>query len=250
MTTIRVDIRERELYARLKELVGGTEEEAGIQITHEPLDIGDVHVQDATSGGLFVFERKTMADLAASIKDGRYREQKARMRAGVRAAHHVTYLVEGGGAVQPSNFWGMYINTMYRDGMHVVCVRDTSHSAQWVYELATRLRKSPATFMGVGGGGDAVVGGSYLDQVKVKTKKCENIDPATCYKLQLCQIPGVSVRLAEGIAERFPSMFALLKAIEGEETNEARVRLLSTVPLVGAKKAAVILEYLRPSGDA
>ncbi len=46
----------------------------------EPLDVGDIQFVDKVSKIPFIIiERKTYADLEASIKDGRYKEQKERM---------------------------------------------------------------------------------------------------------------------------------------------------------------------------
>lgn len=76
----------------------------------------------------FIVERKQVSDLAASITDGRYQEQKARLTStGLRT----TYLVEGepskvadnaayGGRVGPKHILGAMVSTQIMYGMRVV----------------------------------------------------------------------------------------------------------------------------------
>ena len=82
--SITVDVRERELIRIL-----------GNDANVKALDMGDVLVR---SGWEWVFERKTLDDLAASIKDGRYREQKSRLLAHY-PPHRITYILEGAPSV-------------------------------------------------------------------------------------------------------------------------------------------------------
>jgi len=58
MTTVTIDKRERALARMFRDAVQDT------------LDAGDIHVQYA-SGGMWIAERKTADDLAASLRDGR-----------------------------------------------------------------------------------------------------------------------------------------------------------------------------------
>ena len=43
------------------------------------LDVGDIHICDNSNNIMLIFERKTIADLLSSIKDGRYSEQSLRL---------------------------------------------------------------------------------------------------------------------------------------------------------------------------
>ena len=83
-TTITIDVREHELI----QLAG----EKKIPIQTEQLPIGDILIRHADQ--TLVFERKTLADLAASIKDGRYSEQRQRLKS-TYPFHRVTFIIEG-----------------------------------------------------------------------------------------------------------------------------------------------------------
>ena len=68
---IQIDIREKELIALSKENTN-----TNYDIIHKSLPIGDV-ILTKDGKELVIIERKTVKDLAASIKDGRYKEQSA-----------------------------------------------------------------------------------------------------------------------------------------------------------------------------
>ena len=50
-----------------------------IDITIEVLDIGDFIICDDNDNEILIIERKSLNDLASSIKDGRYVEQSLRL---------------------------------------------------------------------------------------------------------------------------------------------------------------------------
>jgi crossover junction endonuclease MUS81 len=62
----------------------------------EPLPIGDILVKTDEGKDVMIVERKTLQDLLASIKDGRYEEQSHRLRnASGFPTHNVLYIIEG-----------------------------------------------------------------------------------------------------------------------------------------------------------
>ena len=100
---IVLDNRERSLATALGALL--TRDTGSIDMEVAVLSVGDVEIrqqQHQQSEGseiprdlLFVFERKTWSDLASSICDGRWAEQKARMTETIGAGR-IAYIVEGG----------------------------------------------------------------------------------------------------------------------------------------------------------
>ena len=59
------------------------------------LPIGDVVLEDNLGNTILIFERKTLYDLAASIKDGRYNEQSFRLDKENIHNHNIVYIIEG-----------------------------------------------------------------------------------------------------------------------------------------------------------
>jgi ERCC4-type nuclease len=91
---IKVDNRENELLAQIKQLVLFIPIFKQIKIVTENLPLGDFIIADEKEDKL-VIERKTIADLLASIKDGRYDEQSYRLNGLNHHNHNIIYLIEG-----------------------------------------------------------------------------------------------------------------------------------------------------------
>lgn len=230
---IVVDVREQELFNILSAMA----DEDKTPVMQEPLAVGDVQVRlsSPTAEGqetiMAIFERKTVADLAASRKDGRFAEQKGRMLAAIGGrseAHRVAYIVEGtkgagpfgchGHGLSDDIYMSMIIHTMYRDGIHCIFTRDVSDTAGWVLQVAERCARHPEYFAAPTEGGEdgglAGGGGGYLSSIKVK--KADNLTPATVYLMQLAQVPGFSLKTAKAIAAQFPNWSSLLHALSND----------------------------------
>lgn len=213
-----------------------------------------------------VFERKTFADLVASIKDGRYREQKARLLSHY-APKNICYVLEGMPSLDDSSatFFGIrasaitsaIVHTMYRDGMHFYFTKNVQGTAKWLALVCAKVAAHPDKFQRAKAGtvgaaglageaGEARADGasSYVEHVKAKACKISNIDPRTCYTLQLCQIPLISQKIALAIVDRYPTLRSLMEALDRAETDANRRALLRDIPLLGAKKAENILKFL------
>ena len=61
----------------------------------EQLHIGDIIFENDSGSPILIFERKTLNDLAASIKDGRYNEQSFRLNKEAIHNHNIIYIIEG-----------------------------------------------------------------------------------------------------------------------------------------------------------
>ena len=73
---------------------------ADLKIVTESLPIGDIIIcsESKTDGSIeekIIIERKSLRDLSASIKDGRYEEQSYRLNGLPHHNHNIVYLIEG-----------------------------------------------------------------------------------------------------------------------------------------------------------
>ena len=91
---IKVDIRESEILAQIKQLVLFIPIFKQIKVVTENLPLGDFIISDEKEDKLII-ERKTINDLLASIKDGRYDEQSYRLNGLNHHNHNIIYLIEG-----------------------------------------------------------------------------------------------------------------------------------------------------------
>jgi ERCC4-type nuclease len=210
-------------------------------VTRRKLDVGDVMLV-ADAGTVYV-ERKTWLDLASSLIDRRYVEQKARLRSLVAqggggggeaaaAAAAAVYLVEGaltgwsgkvgggserlGGVARMNNAQveAAVVMTSVRDGVPVLRSKDTAHSAALVGYLFDKLRAGELLPPPSGGGGAAAASG-YAGLVTKKRRR-DNMTTETTWEVMLAQVSGMSAHKAAALAKVYPSMAALAAASEAE----------------------------------
>ena len=75
---VKIDTREQSLLQQINKLVETIPIFNKIIVQTETLPIGDIIICDGETEKLII-ERKTLADLQSSIKDGRYEEQSYRL---------------------------------------------------------------------------------------------------------------------------------------------------------------------------
>lgn len=211
-----------------------------IKITKKQLEIGDIHM--IFNNNIYVYERKTMNDLISSIKDGRYKEQKLRLLSD-KSFNNINYIIEGSDIISSNNnhnqelLTSIYYNSIYRDNINIIFTKNVNDTTTFILLLATKIIKKPENFIKE----KEQLSTDYIDNCKIKTKKCDNIDKDTCYLLQLSQIPGISKQIAKNIKDIYPTMILLLKTLE---TSSEPSKLLMKIDNIGQQKANKIIEYL------
>ena len=80
----------------------------------------------------------------------------------------------------------------------------------------------------------------YKQSLKVKTKKIDNLTPELVYIMQLSQLPGISVKIAEDIAKVYPCFSDLLKGI-----SEQGIKAFDNVAGMGKTRSKKLLEYIK-----
>ena len=252
---IVVDDRERAL---ITAFASDSSTSTGISISSKRLDIGDVEVRVGGELVLLV-ERKTLADLSASICDGRYAEQRHRML-GTAGADRVAYVVEG---AWPRLFYdarmvgddaprvqGALTAMLAAHRIPVAFTRDPADTAAFLLRAAAMLSEGISKGEGQEGhehehgrGHEAAL----CRSAAAASKKSDNVCPRRCYLMQLCQIPGVSYRIASAIAESFGTMRGLIRELEEKRAaggSKAALAALQAVPHVGKQLAARLTEFL------
>ncbi|XP_058876046.1 crossover junction endonuclease MUS81-like [Acipenser ruthenus] len=193
----------------------------------------------------YIVERKRMDDLCGSIIDGRFREQKFRLkRCGLKKP---IYLVEDYGSAQhlsipESTLLQAVVNTQVVDGFFIKRTRDVRESAAY---LTVMTRYLQSMFMNK----------TLLSCTKEEEPLCDRASsPASssCILMsfgefnegavknkaqtvrellarQLMQISGISGDKAAAILGKYSTLTSLLQAYEECPTVEAREKLLSGI---------------------
>ena len=209
-----------------------------IKIIKEQLDLGDIIIK--FDNNIFIYERKTVKDLLSSIKDGRYNEQKLRLLSNY---NNINYIIEEDDIISSKNGYNqnilssIYLHSIYRDKINIFFTKTIDETATFILILATKIIDAPNNF----NNSNKELSQSYIDNIKIKSKKIDNLDKDTCYLLQLSQIPNISKEIAKKIKEKYPTLRIFIKSLE--DSNN-KIGLLSEIDKIGEFKAKKILEYL------
>lgn len=227
MFFVKIDARERELIPLIREKMGDATTDQ-ISISVESLPLGDI-IFCKDEQELMIIERKSVSDLAASIKDGRYQEQSYRLDGTELHNHNIVYLIEGNMAratFDKSALYSSMFSLQYYKGFSVWRTFSIDETATILCNSIKYLAKSSATRTGyyVGAGTGGCVGGDGSEEPKtssdkdyvsvVKTIKKDNVTPNNIGEIMLCQIPGVSACTALAIMEHFKCMINLIADLQ------------------------------------
>ena len=222
-------------------------------ITFENLDLGD-YIFKYKGQIVCVIERKTIEDMASSINDGRYREQKARLLENFQK-NQIIYLIEGDlthhnlsfefNKVSKETIYSALVNLYLRDNFNVFISSGLKETYEFMEYLGRKLEKQGLTFLEK----------KYTKEMSLfhnmKSSK-KNLTPRLVYKLQLSSIPGISTSCADAIIQIYPTLTKFILAFNTLESTE-RVEKLKNIQAttstgkkrkIGIKVAQNIETYL------
>jgi len=156
---LKIDIREKKLIS----LINEANSVYNFTVRTENLVLGDVIICDDNEKELLLIERKSLADLAASIKDGRYSEQSHRLNAYSLHNHNIVYLIEGNLSLFGSNYHSNYnrnqrinrkslqssmLTLLYYKGFSVLRTMSIQETSEMILQMCDKIgreksKKSP-----------------------------------------------------------------------------------------------------------
>jgi len=215
-----------------------------IEIISKSLELSDIIITAESINKILYFERKTLSDLTSSITDGRYKEQKNRLLSNIDN-NFITYIIEGDTINKSllrnnTNVSSIYFRTLYRDNIKLIFTNNIQETVTFILSLVCNIIKYPDKYIyNIEKNVD-----NYLSDIKIKSKKIENITPNNCYLLQLSQIPTISYVIAKHISEKYNSMPILINELQKNEDYNNRIKELCTIQKIGKEKAIKILNFL------
>ena len=184
-----------------------------ISIIKKNLEIGDILIINEEKP-IIIIERKTLSDLSASIKDGRYKEQKIRLIHNYKNCKKI-YLIENTGNFDLSNsiLLSTKINGILRDSIYIL----ESSSINNTYEILMKIMKNIPKYL------DILLGNenndeSYVSCIQINKKA--NLNKENIEILQLSVIPGISKNIAKIILNHFGSIREIYKLLDTKNKNE------------------------------
>lgn len=250
---LQIDNRERELVSHFQ----NHEPEYSSTTEFLNMDVGDIQWIDKNSGTpLIVVERKTYSDLSASIKDGRYKEQKERFIYSMQKNIRKIYLLEGDNikkfTLPEKTFQGVVTNTMLRDHIQVYFTKNINETITFIKNIHKNIEKYIDEIV------NEIVNGeekTYNAENICKSAKKDNITSSICFRNMMKQIPSVSTKLADVLTDKFKSISNFVQTLSEQGSIESKIQYLSEIRFgsnlrkVGLKTAAKIISYLM-EGDS
>tara|TARA_Y100000389_G_scaffold60022_1_gene56117 strand:- start:6367 stop:7119 length:753 start_codon:yes stop_codon:yes gene_type:complete len=215
---IEIDFREKQLIEILKK---HKMPHSSIVWESANLPVGDVCITRGDSLKLYV-ERKTLEDLSASIKDGRYSDQSCRLSEAATSPELVFYLIEGN--------WNKYSANQHQHQLPLTTLmsalfsistnkkfsthytQSCEESIEWLICVADKFRRTQYNVAAA--------------PVKVQAqRRSDIINPSNVEEIMLSQVPGISVGTAAAILEQCGGLANTLSIVRSDPSSLAKICL-------------------------
>ncbi len=208
------------------------------EIKSERLPLGDIILHDPAGQGrdIVLFERKTLNDLAASIQDGRYKEQSFRLLQQSSATatatagfhpHNIVYIIEGdigqyearrnkNNRITKTALQSAMVSLLYYKGFSVVRTMNLGETADFILHFADKVAKESAdgatpaytrananTQPAHHTETESVTAAQAYSEVGAKKEKRDYITRDNIGEIMLAQVPGVSPKVATAILAKY-----------------------------------------------
>jgi ERCC4-type nuclease len=249
---IKIDIRETELFHKCKATIEAVPKFQDIQLVSEVLPLGDIIINDGTNDCI-ILERKTLTDLAASIKDGRYEEQSYRLNGLNHHNHNIIFLIEGDMTrfnafkerIDKQTLYSAMFSIMYFKGFSVMRSNNIDETAMiacnMMYKLVGGLKAGKKPYYKYSEEKDKKENKSEKEENEeenineekeekeeqkqteknycsvIKKVKKDNITPENIGEIMLCQIPGISSSSALAILAQYKTLPNLIQSLKEDE---------------------------------
>jgi ERCC4-type nuclease len=253
---IKIDYREIKL---IQFLTGLITDDMKIKMVSENLPLGDVIICDDLGQEKAIIERKSLADLAASIRDGRYKEQSFRLNQCSLHNHQIYYVIEGDlryykpfkGSPDKKALFSAMTSISFFKGFSLQRTMSLEETAEWLLYFTLKIEKEgarpfysapasheptthvPTTHLPTTHEPTTHESATAYAEVIGKRIKKDNITPENIGEIMLSQIPSVSPVAAAAIMQQFGTLAALLTAIQADATS---LNAITTVNKNGQRK--------------
>jgi ERCC4-type nuclease len=217
---ITVDFRESGLLESIHSI---KEKYPKIKVEQTNLFLGDILIHNADT----IIERKTWADLEASIKDGRYEEQSHRLKEAKEEGWNIYYFLEG----DLSRYRGRLPTTtlisciygLTRKGFYVIQTKNIQETALFIMQFTDKnMRDQQKSHL------------SSYESASLNKKKNSLITKENISIYMLAQIPNISTTIASTILEKFGGNIS--KLIIELQNNDSALDGLSYTTKDGKKR--------------
>jgi crossover junction endonuclease MUS81 len=273
MLLIKVDFREKDIIALLQ-LKLMTDNDSvnnnSIKLKVDNLKIGDVAFveidknENEIGDELILFERKSLNDLASSIKDGRYTEQSFRLD-GYQPIpnHNIVYLIEGDLSkyresqfhrINKKTLLSSMFSILYYKGFSVVRTMNVAETSELIWSWGDKLEREME-------GKKINSGAKKMAYYKSDITSVSNSDFTVSQnkenvqfhiELQMPEVPEENDKGDKNVVQPY-DYCSILKVKKEKNANvtpeNIGVIMLSTIPGISSKTAIVIMNEFKTIGQ-
>ena len=219
-------------------------------IKKEQLAVGDIILENDKGEVVIIFERKTLYDLAASIRDGRYNEQSFRLDKENIHNHNIVYIIEGDieryiekkGRVSKKTLISCMFSLLYYKGFSVFRTNSICETADIIVFFADKYYKTTLNnksrmsyYTGAGAkkhdelnvvspsslkvkaiseDDDSDENEKYCAALKSHKEKNDYITPDNINIIMLTCVPGISSKVATQLMREYKTIQNLLYQLQ------------------------------------
>jgi crossover junction endonuclease MUS81 len=203
------------------------------------LDIGDFLIcnSDDTTNNIYenlllLIERKTLNDLSSSIIDGRFREQKSRIEQSINDNNKIMYIIEGNrkdihkNGVKNNILEGAILNMIFKHKFKLINTINIQDTIDTILTIFKKYKNNEYT--------NDQNSNNITDINFSNIKKSDRINN-NLFNLQLCVIPGVSIKIAKSISIEYKNMLELVNAYNNLDNLIKKQELLADIKINNRK---------------
>ena len=234
---IKIDCREKALLEECNKQQLINDSSQFIKIISENIPLGDIIIYDDNNNEKLIIERKTLLDLAASIRDGRYTEQGYRLQQCSMHNHNIIYLIEGDlryykpfkSNIDKNALLSSMVSINYFKGFSIFRTITLTETAEWLLQLAKKLhkesslpsfyKKNEVCLTDIETQKETHINENTesVYSSAMKRVKKENINSDNIGEIMLSQIPGVSNASAIAIMKKYLTIQNLIQKLATDD---------------------------------
>ena len=222
---LEIDYRERDIIELFKD--------TGINYKVCNLIIGDFIIKNENQDILFVIERKSIKDLCSSILDGRLAEQRSRLIESIQDPKKIIYIIEGskkdelihGKTLDTSkkSINSSILNLIFKHQYKVIFTEYKQDTVDNIILLYTKIKELNLN-----------IDVDNIQPIKI-IKKSDKINDNIFINM-LSVIPGISIKIAIKIHEKYNTFNDLMIAYNLIESIEIKKKMLSEIQVTQNRK--------------
>jgi ERCC4-type nuclease len=217
-------------------------------ISLENLELGDYIIQNSDNQPVMIFERKSLSDLIASIKDGRYNEQSLRLSECEVNNRNIYYIIEGNimnfcnrqNETNQKMLFSSMLSISSKKGFSLLNTTGFIETAEFIIRFYNKVSS------------EKPIRQELLENPEVKytnvikTSKKANITKDNINEIMISQIPGISTVVASAIIEKYNTIYNLVNCLKENQTCLDNFKIVSKngERKIGKNIIAGLKEYL------